>query len=225
LKPHKRRTSPRKRRLIKIPHLRSVKKKKELNLFSSPNNVNEEGEYEHKCSDSSLSSDRESLNETHSDNPTMENMTTRDLSGIKTDIHEDIIPSESEKESSGKNSTGKAQESFRKNDTNLESTCRSNFQKDVQGSRSKMTSKMNDTIGGECPLCLMPKTESLHGNLPPTIYKLSCEHVFHLMCIYETVIRRECRKAKREKKENEKKNKLMLKVMKMQADNQTQGEK
>ncbi|ANQ10368.1 Uncharacterized protein PCOAH_00041390 [Plasmodium coatneyi] len=241
---NKRRTSSRKRRLIKIPHTRSAKKKKELNLFSSPNNVNEDEEYEDKCSDSSISSDRESLNETHSDNPTVENMTMRDLSGIKTDIHEDIIPSDSEKESSGKNSTG-AQESFRKNDTNLESTCKSNFQKDVQGSRSKMAAKMNDTIGGECPLCLMPKTESLHGNLPPTIYKLSCEHVFHLMCIYETVVRRECRKtccichseigeddkneiinkAKREKKENEKKNKLMLKVMKLQADNQAQTEK
>ncbi|CAA9989888.1 conserved Plasmodium protein, unknown function [Plasmodium knowlesi strain H] len=244
IKSHKRRTSSRKRRLIKIPHLRSAKKKKELNLFSSPNNVNEEGEYEDKCSDSSLSSDRESLNETQSDNPTVENMTMRDLSGIKTDIHEDIIPSYSEKEYSAKNSTG-AQESFRKNNANLESTCKSNFQKDAQGSRSKMAAKMNDTIGGECPLCLMPKTESLHGNLPPTIYKLSCEHVFHLMCIYETVIRRECRKtccichseigeedkneiitkAKREKKENEKKNKLMLKVMKLQAGNQEQAEK
>ncbi|EUD67747.1 hypothetical protein C922_01936 [Plasmodium inui San Antonio 1] len=244
LKSHKRKTSPRKRRLIKIPHPRSVKKKKELNLFSSPNNGNEEGEYEHKCSDSSFSSDRESLNETHSDNPTTENMTMRDLSGIKTDIHEDIIPSDSEKQSSGKNSTG-AQESLRKNDTNLESTCKSNFQKDTQGSRSNTTAKMNDTIGGECPLCLMPKTESLHGNLPPTIYKLNCEHVFHLMCIYETVIRRECRKtccichseigeddkneiinrAKREKKENEKKSKLMLKVMKLQADNQVQAKK
>ncbi|EDL44502.1 hypothetical protein, conserved [Plasmodium vivax] len=246
LKSHKRMTSPRKRRLIKIPHLRSAKKKKELNLFSSPNNVNE-GEYEDKCSDSSLSSERESLNETHSDNPTMENMTMRDLSGNKTDVHEDIIPSDSEKESGGKHSTGrkKAQESFRKNETNLESTCKSNFQKDVQGSKSKMAAKMNETIGGECPLCLMPQTESLHGNLPPTIYKLSCEHVFHLMCIYETVIRRECRKtccichseigeedkneiitkAKREKKENEKKSKLMLKVMKLQADNQAQAEK
>ncbi|KJP85921.1 hypothetical protein AK88_04453 [Plasmodium fragile] len=244
LNSHNRGTSSRKRRLIKIPHLRSVKKKKELNLFSSPHDVNEEGEYEEKCSDSCLSSDRESLNETHSDNPTTENMTTRDLSGIKADIHEDMIPSDSERESSGKNSTG-AQESFRNNDSNLESTCKSNFQKDVQGSRSKLVAKMNDTIGGECQLCLMPRTESLHGNVPPTIYKLSCEHVFHLMCIYETVIRRECRKtccichseiseydkneimtkAKREKKDNEKKNKLMLKVMKLQADNQAQAEK
>ncbi|GAW82125.1 hypothetical protein, conserved [Plasmodium gonderi] len=244
IKSHKRRISSKKRRLIKIPYLRTPKKKKELNLFSAPNKINEELSNEKNSSDSSLSSDRVSLKDKHLENHTMENMIEREFSGKKTDIGEENFSSDSDKESSNKDST-QTLDDYRNNDTNVESTCQSNFNKDTQVTKSKITPEMSDTITGECPLCLMPKTESLHGNMPPTFYKLTCDHVFHLMCIYETVVRRECRKtccichseiseddkneiismARREKKENEKKNKLMLKVMKLQADSRAPNEK
>ncbi|KAK2197427.1 hypothetical protein BdWA1_000427 [Babesia duncani] len=42
--------------------------------------------------------------------------------------------------------------------------------------------------------CLFPLEESLHGSFAPKTFKLSCGHTFHLLCLFETIQRRECRK-------------------------------
>ncbi|SBS85837.1 conserved Plasmodium protein, unknown function [Plasmodium ovale curtisi] len=134
-------------------------------------------------------------------------------------------------------SRNKELENFENPESNFESTYKPST---PGGMKNDKTSPQEvNQIAGDCQLCLMPNTESLHGNFPPVLYKLSCDHIFHLMCVYETVIRRECRKTccichkelseedksyiisrvKREKKENEKKSKLLFKVMKLQAEN------
>ncbi|EAN33709.1 hypothetical protein TpMuguga_01g00472 [Theileria parva strain Muguga] len=43
-------------------------------------------------------------------------------------------------------------------------------------------------------LCLFPLNDSLHGSKYPKTFNLDCGHKFHLLCLYETVQRRECRK-------------------------------
>ncbi|SBT79976.1 conserved Plasmodium protein, unknown function [Plasmodium malariae] len=220
--------------LINVPGFKALNKNSELNLFSTPNKIDEELNKERNFSDSVLSSYKLSLNEKHSENKII----TRDIS-VKKNIQEDMVPSEVEQDTSSKNSVPrkKALENFRNRETNFECTYKSNSQKEHKS--SKTSPKICASSTEECQLCLMPNTESLHGNFPPTFYKLSCDHVFHLMCVYETVIRRECRKTccichnelseedrnniiskvKREKKENEKKSKILFKVMKLQADN------
>ncbi|XP_954293.1 uncharacterized protein TA20670 [Theileria annulata] len=55
-----------------------------------------------------------------------------------------------------------------------------------------------------CMLCLFPLNDSLHGSKYPKTFNLYCGncvyvfgdlgHKFHLLCLYETVQRRECRK-------------------------------
>ncbi|AFZ80067.1 hypothetical protein BEWA_029170 [Theileria equi strain WA] len=42
--------------------------------------------------------------------------------------------------------------------------------------------------------CLFPLVDSLHGSFSPRVFKLKCDHTFHLLCLFETIQRRECRK-------------------------------
>ncbi|VWU49366.1 conserved protein, unknown function [Hepatocystis sp. ex Piliocolobus tephrosceles] len=252
LKSNNKKTSSRKRTLITIPKFKKLKKKNELNIFSSPNKINDELNKEKNFSDSILSSyklfltekqnenkiEKEQINdETFSD---IQNI-SKENSDIETELNLNktgsvsLINSKSNK--SFIDSHKKALENFQKDDANFE--CTYNCKSEKGQKSSNLSTKINDLNVEQCQLCLMPNTESLHGNFPPLFYKLSCGHVFHLMCIYETVIRRECRKTccichtdlseadkneivnkvKWEKKENEKRSKLLFKVMKLQAEN------
>ncbi|CRG95156.1 conserved Plasmodium protein, unknown function [Plasmodium gallinaceum] len=254
LKANKKKTSSRKRTLINIPDFRTIKKNKELNLFSTPNKINEELNKENHFSDSILSSYKLSLKEKNYENKIIDNNLKCNFSEKK-NLQEQIVNSSQKKNENSWNtlqkkndgfvknileSHRKALENFRNNEANFECTYKSDSQMDIK--TSKNTPKIKETINEECQLCLMPNTESLHGNFPPIFYKLNCDHVFHLMCLYEIIIRRECRKTccichneldeedkdniirrvKREKKENDKKSKLLFKVMKLQSNNKNQ---
>ncbi|CRH01642.1 conserved Plasmodium protein, unknown function [Plasmodium relictum] len=250
LKAYKKKTSSRKRTLINLPDFRTIKKNKELNLFSTPNKINEELNKEKNLSDSVLSSYKFCLKEKNYENKIIDNNLISNFTEGKYFLDPNVYSTQKKDENNGnilqKKNDGfvknfieshkKALENFRNPETNFECTYKSDSQLDIKFSKEKQ--KINESITEECQLCLMPNTESLHGNFPPILYKLSCDHVFHLMCLYETVIRRECRKSccichseldeddktniiskvKREKKENDKKSKLLFKVMKLQAD-------
>ncbi|SOV17887.1 conserved Plasmodium protein, unknown function [Plasmodium gaboni] len=244
-KGYKKKTSSRKRTLINVPDFRALKKNKELNLFSNPDKINEELIKEKNFSDSVLSSYRMSLDDKKLQNKMIDNILLRDISGGKKEIEvneeKNIKSVQKYNEGNDKNfieSRKKALENFQQNENNYDCTYKAIKKKKISG--CNITTKLKDINNSdECQLCLMPNSDSLHGNFPPTFYKLTCDHVFHLMCLYETVIRRECRKTccichselgendkneiinkvKREKKENEKKSKLLFKVMKLQAEN------
>ncbi|CDO66234.1 conserved Plasmodium protein, unknown function [Plasmodium reichenowi] len=249
-KGYKKKTSSRKRTLINVPDFRTLKKNKELNLFSNPDKMNEELIKEKNFSDSVLSSYRMSLDDKKLQNKMIDNILFRDISGGKKRTFVEEVEDNEDKnnksaqkyiDGNDKNfieSRKKALENFQQNENNYDCTYKTIKKKNISGCNT--TSKLKDLNNSEeCQLCLMPNSDSLHGNFPPTFYKLTCDHIFHLMCLYETVIRRECRKTccichnelsendkneiinkvKLEKKENEKKSKLLFKVMKLQAEN------
>ncbi|SOV81376.1 conserved Plasmodium protein, unknown function [Plasmodium sp. gorilla clade G3] len=244
-KGYKKKTSSRKRTLINVPDFRTLKKNKELNLFSNPDKINDELIKEKNFSDSVLSSYRMSLDDKKLQNKMIDNILFRDISGGEKEVEDNdeknIKSVQKCIDRNDKNfieSRKKALENFQQNENNYDCAYKTIKKKNISGCNT--TTKLKDINNSEeCQLCLMPNSESLHGNFPPTFYKLSCDHIFHLMCLYETVIRRECRKTccichselsennkneiinkvKREKKENEKKSKLLFKVMKLQAEN------
>ncbi|CAC9699066.1 conserved Plasmodium protein, unknown function [Plasmodium sp. DRC-Itaito] len=248
-KGYKKKTSSRKRTLINVTDFRTLKRNKELNLFSNPDKINEELIKEKNFSDSVLSSYRMSLDDKKIQNKMIDNLLFRDISGGKKRTFVEVEDNEVKNiksvqkymDGNDKNfieSRKKALENFQQNENNYDCTYKTIKKKNISGCNT--TTKLKDLNNSEeCQLCLMPNNDSLHGNFPPTFYKLTCDHIFHLMCLYETVIRRECRKTccichselnendkneiinkvKREKKENEKKSKLLFKVMKLQAEN------
>ncbi|CAD2098702.1 conserved Plasmodium protein, unknown function [Plasmodium vinckei] len=250
LKSNKKKTSSRKRTLINIPEFKKSKRNKELNIFSTPIKKDEESYKEKHLSDSVLSSYKLSLNDKTSENKIMKNTNSRSLFVREVDIEQDRLQSETEQDSfiSSDNmnndeydqniveSHKKSIENGKNPELKFEDDHKTSIRKEV--SSSNILSKNKEIYTEECQLCLMPNTESLHGNFPPVFYKLSCDHIFHLMCVYETVIRRECRKTccichtelseedkseiinkvKHEKKENDKKSKLLFKAMKLQEE-------
>lgn len=255
LKSNNKKTSSRKRTLINIPEFKKLKKKNELNIFSSPNELNEELNTEKNFSDSVLSSFKLLSTEKECKNKLEEDQINGDIFSDTPDMSKEKSETETETETEinrtdsahmlkSKSNKGfieshkKALENFQKDDANFESTYK--CQKEKGQKNSNLSTQNSDLCVEECQLCLMPNTESLHGNFPPLFYKLGCDHVFHLMCIYETVIRRECRKTccichtelseedkyeilnkvKWEKRENDKKSKVLFKVMKLQAQKQ-----
>ncbi|SBS87776.1 conserved Plasmodium protein, unknown function [Plasmodium malariae] len=205
VKAYKKKTSSRKRTLINVPGFKALNKNSELNLFSTPNKIDEELNKERNFSDSVLSSYKLSLNEKHSENKII----TRDIS-VKKNIEEDMLPSEVEQDTSSKNSVPvnhsgfdknfvesrkKALENFRNRETNFECTYKSNSQKEHKSSKTS-----------------------------PNICASSTEECQLTCCICHNELSEEDRnniisKVKREKKENEKKSKILFKVMKLQADN------
>ncbi|VEV58669.1 conserved Plasmodium protein, unknown function [Plasmodium vinckei vinckei] len=258
LKSNKKKTSSRKRTLINIPEFKKSKRNKELNIFSTPIKKDEESYKEKHLSDSVLSSYKLSLNDKTSENKIMKNTNSRSLF-VREDIEQDRVQSETEEDSFvssdnvnndeyDQNVHKKPIENGKNPELKFEDDYKTSVRKEV--SSSNILSKNKDIYTEECQLCLMPNTESLHGNFPPVFYKLSCDHIFHLMCVYETVIRRECRKVienmfkcvknntccichtelseedkseiinkvKHEKKENDKKSKLLFKAMKLQEE-------
>ncbi|SCM06174.1 conserved Plasmodium protein, unknown function [Plasmodium chabaudi chabaudi] len=250
IKSNKKKTSSRKRTLINIPEFNKSKRNKELNIFSTPIKKDEESYKEKHLSDSVLSSYKLSLNDKTSENKIMKNTNSRSLFAREVDIEQDRLQSETEQESFTSSdhmntteydqniveSHKKPVENGKNPELKFEDEYKTSVRKEVNS--SKILSKNKDIYTEECQLCLMPNTESLHGNFPPVFYKLSCDHIFHLMCVYETVIRRECRKTccichtelseedkseiinkvKHEKKENDKKSKLLFKAMKLQEE-------
>ncbi|CAD2102346.1 conserved Plasmodium protein, unknown function [Plasmodium vinckei lentum] len=250
LKSNKKKTSSRKRTLINIPEFKKSKRNKELNIFSTPIKKDEESYKEKHLSDSVLSSYKLSLNDKTSENKIIKNTNSRSLFAREVDIEQDRLQSETEQDSftSSDNmnndeydqniveSHKKPIENGKNPELKFEDDYKASVRKEV--SSSNILSKNKEIYTEECQLCLMPNTESLHGNFPPVFYKLSCDHIFHLMCVYETVIRRECRKTccichtelseedkseiinkvKHEKKENDKKSKLLFKAMKLQEE-------
>ncbi|KEG05018.1 hypothetical protein YYE_00597 [Plasmodium vinckei vinckei] len=257
LKSNKKKTSSRKRTLINIPEFKKSKRNKELNIFSTPIKKDEESYKEKHLSDSVLSSYKLSLNDKTSENKIMKNVVPMHINIMIyiyilmfLDIEQDRVQSETEEDSfvSSDNvnndeydqnvveSHKKPIENGKNPELKFEDDYKTSVRKEV--SSSNILSKNKDIYTEECQLCLMPNTESLHGNFPPVFYKLSCDHIFHLMCVYETVIRRECRKTccichtelseedkseiinkvKHEKKENDKKSKLLFKAMKLQEE-------
>ncbi|SCM11258.1 conserved Plasmodium protein, unknown function [Plasmodium chabaudi chabaudi] len=250
IKSNKKKTSSRKRTLINIPEFNKSKRNKELNIFSTPIKKDEESYKEKHLSDSVLSSYKLSLNDKTSENKIMKNTNSRSLFVREVDIEQDRLQSETEQESFTSSdhmnnteydqniveSHKKPVENGKNPELKFEDEYKTSVRKEVNS--SKILSKNKDIYTEECQLCLMPNTESLHGNFPPVFYKLSCDHIFHLMCVYETVIRRECRKTccichtelseedkseiinkvKHEKKENDKKSKLLFKAMKLQEE-------
>ncbi|SCP05323.1 conserved Plasmodium protein, unknown function [Plasmodium ovale] len=226
--------------LINPPEFRALKKNHELNLFSPPGKLNDELNKEKNFSDSILSSYKLSQNEV-SDQLAENIFPIMHLHFLHThqegSSNESVQLNTAESDKNFGESRNKELENFENPESNFESTYKPST---PGGMKNDKTSPQEvNQIAGDCQLCLMPNTESLHGNFPPVLYKLSCDHIFHLMCVYETVIRRECRKTccichkelseedksyiisrvKREKKENEKKSKLLFKVMKLQAEN------
>ncbi|SCM09444.1 conserved Plasmodium protein, unknown function [Plasmodium chabaudi chabaudi] len=250
IKSNKKKTSSRKRTLINIPEFNKSKRNKELNIFSTPIKKDEESYKEKHLSDSVLSSYKLSLNDKTSENKIMKNTNSRSLFAREVDIEQDRLQSETEQDSFTSSdhmnnteydqniveSHKKPVENGKNPELKFEDEYKTSVRKEVNS--SKILSKNKDIYTEECQLCLMPNTESLHGNFPPVFYKLSCDHIFHLMCVYETVIRRECRKTccichtelseedkseiinkvKHEKKENDKKSKLLFKAMKLQEE-------
>ncbi|SCM13178.1 conserved Plasmodium protein, unknown function [Plasmodium chabaudi adami] len=250
IKSNKKKTSSRKRTLINIPEFNKSKRNKELNIFSTPIKKDEESYKEKHLSDSVLSSYKLSLNDKTSENKIMKNTNSRSLFVREVDIEQDRLQSETEQDSFTSSdhmnnteydqniveSHKKPVENGKNPELKFEDEYKTSVRKEVNS--SKILSKNKDIYIEECQLCLMPNTESLHGNFPPVFYKLSCDHIFHLMCVYETVIRRECRKTccichtelseedkseiinkvKHEKKENDKKSKLLFKAMKLQEE-------
>ncbi|CAD2098313.1 conserved Plasmodium protein, unknown function [Plasmodium vinckei petteri] len=246
LKSNKKKTSSRKRTLINIPEFKKSKRNKELNIFSTPIKKDEESYKEKHLSDSVLSSYKLSLNDKTSETKIMKNTNSRSLF-VREDIEQDRLQSETEQDSFissdnmnndeyDQNIHKKSIENGKNPELKFEDDYKASIRKEV--SSSNILSKNKEIYTEECQLCLMPNTESLHGNFPPVFYKLSCDHIFHLMCVYETVIRRECRKTccichtelseedkseiinkvKHEKKENDKKSKLLFKAMKLQEE-------
>ncbi|CXJ03825.1 conserved Plasmodium protein, unknown function [Plasmodium berghei] len=250
LKSNKKKTSSRKRTLINIPEFKKSKRNKELNIFSTPIKKDEQSYKDNNLSDSVLSSYKLSLNDKTSENKIVENINSRSLFVREIDIEQDRVQSETEQDSFSSSdhinngeydqnyieSHKKSVENAKNPELKFEDGYKTSVRKEVNN--SKILSKNKDIYTEECQLCLMPNTESLHGNFPPVFYKLSCDHIFHLMCVYETVIRRECRKTccichaelsegdkseiinkvKHEKKENDKKSKLLFKAMKLQEE-------
>ncbi|ETB62640.1 hypothetical protein YYC_00349 [Plasmodium yoelii 17X] len=248
-KSNKKKTSSRKRTLINIPEFKKSKRNKELNIFSTPIKKDEESYKEKHLSDSVLSSYKLSLNDKTSENKIVENINSRSLF-VRENIEQDRVQSETEEDSFSSSdhinngeydqniveSHKKSVENTKNPELKFEDGHKTSVRNEVNN--SKILSKNKDIYTEECQLCLMPNTESLHGNFPPVFYKLSCDHIFHLMCVYETVIRRECRKTccichtelsegdkseiinkvKHEKKENDKKSKLLFKAMKLQEE-------
>ncbi|EUD71759.1 hypothetical protein YYG_03176 [Plasmodium vinckei petteri] len=250
LKSNKKKTSSRKRTLINIPEFKKSKRNKELNIFSTPIKKDEESYKEKHLSDSVLSSYKLSLNDKTSETKIMKNVIPMHTNIMIYLLMFHRLQSETEQDSfiSSDNmnndeydqniveSHKKSIENGKNPELKFEDDYKASIRKEV--SSSNILSKNKEIYTEECQLCLMPNTESLHGNFPPVFYKLSCDHIFHLMCVYETVIRRECRKTccichtelseedkseiinkvKHEKKENDKKSKLLFKAMKLQEE-------
>lgn len=233
-KTNKKKASSRKRAILDMQNNRSKKKKKELNIFSTPSKINDH-----------VNSDRELLNfsKLKSQNEQKLQQQQQELQQelqqqLKDAMNGHMISAREHNSSLKKSlieSRKRATENIKMKNANGDKNYKSDSH--VALCSSKKKTKLSESIDDDCQLCLMPNSESLHGSFPPLLFKLSCGHVFHLMCLYEIIIRRECRKTccachselkdedrntilnkvKLEKKENDKKNKMLLKVMQMQA--------
>ncbi|ETW54106.1 hypothetical protein PFUGPA_03977 [Plasmodium falciparum Palo Alto/Uganda] len=147
--------------------------------------MNEELIKEKNFSDSVLSSYRMSLDHKKLQNKMIDNMLFRDISGGKKRTFVEEVEDNEEKnnksaqkciDGNDKNfieSRKKALENFQQNENNYDCTYKTIKKKNISGCNT--TTKLKDVNSSEeCQLCLMPNSDSLHGNFPPTFYKLTC---------------------------------------------------
>lgn len=229
LKTHKKKLCSRKRAILDMQNHRTVKRNKELNIFSTPNKINEQ---DIPSDTAVIKNKNEDAQQDHQ--PTQQHIKKR----LKEAMNGNMLSARKHNSSFSKNfieSRKRAIENLKIKDENSVNNYKSDSHVELCSTKKKQ--RDGASKNGECQLCLMPISESLHGSFPPLLFTLRCNHVFHLMCLYETIIRRECRKTccichtelvtddknsilnkvKLEKKENDKKSKMLLKVMQMQA--------
>ncbi|ETW34651.1 hypothetical protein PFTANZ_04661 [Plasmodium falciparum Tanzania (2000708)] len=158
-KGYKKKTSSRKRTLINVPDFRTLKKNKELNLFSNPDKMNEELIKEKNFSDSVLSSYRMSLDHKKLQNKMIDNMLFRDISGGKKRTFVEEVEDNEEKnnksaqkciDGNDKNfieSRKKALENFQQNENNYDCTYKTIKKKNISGCNT--TTKLKDVNSSE----------------------------------------------------------------------------
>lgn len=243
---NKKKLSSRKRAILDMQNDKSKKKKKELNIFSTPSKLNNKdllNDFSKLKSSIVVPFTNDFNIQEHSQlHKEMQNQKLhQDLQQqLKEAMNGNMISAREHNTSLSKNhleSRKRAIENLKMIET--KENCDKHYKSDshIPLCSSRKKKKLNDPKDGDCQLCLMPNAESLHGSFPPLLFQLSCGHVFHLMCLYETITRRECRKTccichnelndedkndiihkvKVEKKKNVKKNKMLLKVMRLQA--------
>lgn len=256
-KTNKKKMSSRKRAILDMQNHRPTKKNKELNIFSTPSKINDNvlsndfsklsnynghNQQQQQPKQPKQQKQQKQHQEEHQELQQQHQQLQRQLADA---MNGHMISARKHNSSLKKNfieSCKKANETLKmknneneQRNENVDKNCKSDSHVTLYS--SEKAKKISNPTDADCQVCLMPHSESLHGSFPPLLFKLSCGHVFHLMCLYETIIRRECRKSccichnelnhedknailnkvKLEKKANDKKNKRLLKVMQMQA--------